>query len=168
MQVTPVARGAAARVGCGQGADDTVGDARSVQPGPPPVRLSMAALHATGGVPVDWKLLPPPGDVARGRRLFAQYGCPSCHVVQGETFAEQRRSPGPELTGMGAHHPPGYFVEAILNPDAIVVDGDGYTGERTSTMPTYPDMPPRSHRPRGVPGCSSPARSRGVMARRPA
>jgi len=43
---------------------------------------------------------------------------------------------------MGAHHPPGYFVEAILNPNAIVVDGAGYTGTNgLSTMPAYPDMP---------------------------
>jgi hypothetical protein len=43
---------------------------------------------------------------------------------------------------MGAHHPPGYFVEAILNPNAIVVDGAGYTGSNgLSVMPAYPDMP---------------------------
>ena len=43
---------------------------------------------------------------------------------------------------MGAHHPPGYFVEAILNPNAIVVDGAGYTSANgLSTMPAYPEMP---------------------------
>lgn len=102
----------------------------------------MAALHAAGGVPLDWKLTPAPGDAARGRRVFTQYGCPSCHVVQGESFDQQGTSPGPDLTGMGAHHPPGYFVETILNPNAIVVEGDGYaSADGLSTMPAYPDMP---------------------------
>lgn len=101
----------------------------------------MDALHAAGGVPFDWKLTPAPGDPARGRTVFAAYGCPSCHLVRGETFAQQGTSPGPDLTGMGAHHPPGYFVEAILNPDAIVIEGAGYAGPGgRSTMPAYPDM----------------------------
>lgn len=102
----------------------------------------MEALHAAGGVPFDWKLTPPPGDAARGRAVFAAYGCAACHVVQGETFANQGSDAGPDLTGMGAHHPPGYFVEAILNPNAIVVEGAGYAGPSgLSTMPAYPDMP---------------------------
>jgi hypothetical protein len=104
--------------------------------------MSMEALHAAGGVPFDWKLTPPPGDAQRGRAVYAAYGCPSCHVVQGEAFPEQGTSAGPELTGMGAHHPPGYFVEAILNPNAILVEGAGYASPSgLSTMPEYPDMP---------------------------
>jgi mono/diheme cytochrome c family protein len=101
----------------------------------------MEALHATGGVPYDWKLTPAPGDAARGRAVFEAYGCASCHLVQGETFAGQGARPGPELTGMGAHHPPAYFVESILNPNAIVIEGEGYAGPSgLSTMPAYPDM----------------------------
>jgi len=146
---TPTALKRAAAVGlvllaCACGKDDTrpVASARSVGPTPPPVRLSMEALHAAGGVPFDWKLTPPPGDATRGRAVFAAYGCPSCHVVQGEAFPEQGKTAGPELTGMGAHHPPGYFVEAILNPNAIVIEGQGYAGANgLSTMPAYPDMP---------------------------
>jgi hypothetical protein len=79
---------------------------------------------------------------ARGRQVFAAYGCPSCHVVAGETFPGQGTGVGPELTGMGAHHPPGYFVEAILNPSAIIVEGEGYAAPGgLSIMPAYPDMP---------------------------
>jgi hypothetical protein len=125
------------------GTDDTrvAEGARSTPPPPPPLRVSMEALHAAGGVPFDWKLTPAPGDVARGRTVFAAYGCPSCHAVQGESFPDQGTSAGPELTGMGAHHPPGYFVETIVNPNAIVVDGDGYAGANgLSTMPAYPEM----------------------------
>jgi len=119
----------------------TVPTARSVGPPPPPVRMSMEALHAAGGVPFDWKLTPAPGDAVRGRAVYEEYGCASCHVVQGETFAQQGSNPGPELTGMGAHHPPGYFVESIVNPNAIVVEGAGYAGPTgLSTMPSYPDM----------------------------
>lgn len=103
----------------------------------------MEALHKLGGVPAGWQLTPPPGDPARGRTLFVDYGCNSCHRVEGEAFSEEAGSGGvgPDLTGMGAHHPPAYFAEAILNPDAILIEGDGYISEtNTSTMPVYPDM----------------------------
>jgi hypothetical protein len=128
-------------LGCARDERPAVPTARSTLPPPPPVRMSMEALHAAGGVPYDWKLAPAPGDPARGRAVFAAYGCPSCHVVQGEAFPDQGTSPGPDLTGMGAHHPAAYFVEAILNPSAIVVDGEGSaTPGGLSTMPAYPDM----------------------------
>jgi mono/diheme cytochrome c family protein len=103
-------------------------------------RLSMAALHASGGVPPGWRFTPPPGDPAAGRRLFADLGCPACHAVRGERFAAPT-GPGPELTGMGSHHPPGYFAESIVNPDAVLVDGPGYIGpDGHSIMPMYPDL----------------------------
>lgn len=133
---------ALASAACAPGDRPAVDPERTVGPVPPPVRMTMDALHASGGVPYDWKLSPPPGDAKRGRAVFAAYGCASCHVVQGEAFPEQGKSPGPELTGMGAHHPPGYFVEAVLNPNAIVVEGEGWASENgLSTMPAYPDMP---------------------------
>lgn len=104
----------------------------------------MEALHQAGGVPLGWRFLPPPGDVEAGRRAFAEYGCHSCHTVQGESFPPSRGEPGsigPELTGMGGHHPPEYFAEAILNPDAVLIEGPGYiSAAGRSTMPAYPDM----------------------------
>jgi hypothetical protein len=30
---------------------------------------------------------------------------------------------------MGDHHPPAYVAEAILDPNAVLVDGPGYVGE---------------------------------------
>jgi len=100
----------------------------------------MAALHASGGVPPGWRFTPPPGDPAAGRTLFAALGCPACHAVRGESFAAPT-GPGPELTGMGSHHPAGYFAESIVNPDAVLVDGPGYVGpDGHSIMPMYPDM----------------------------
>src|SRR5207237_4088291 len=35
------------------------------------VRITMDALHRAGGVPPGWRLTPPAGDVASGRRLVA-------------------------------------------------------------------------------------------------
>jgi hypothetical protein len=47
------------------------------------------------------------------------------------------RSPGPDLAGMGAQHPAAYFAESILNPNAVVVLGPGYTtADGLSIMPT--------------------------------
>jgi hypothetical protein len=113
------------------------------RPAPRPgVRLTMEALHQQGGLPLGWQLTPPPGDVDTGRRTFGELGCPSCHRVAGESFPEATGTRvGPDLSGMGSHHPPAYFVEAILNPDAVLIDAPGAVGEDGhSTMPAYPDL----------------------------
>jgi hypothetical protein len=109
-----------------------------------PVRISMDALHQAGGVPPGWVFSLPRGDPQAGREVFVDYGCPSCHVVEGEPFSLASLPPGnagPELTGMGSHHPVVYFVESLLNPDAILVEGPGFIGaDGRSTMPAYPDL----------------------------
>src|SRR5205823_1003007 len=88
------------------------------------VRISMDALHQQGGVPLGWQMMPAPGDPGAGRQTFVDFGCHSCHRVAGESFSavDTGGQLGPELTGMGSHHPPAYFAEAILNPDAVVID----------------------------------------------
>ncbi|MEO8601491.1 MAG: c-type cytochrome [bacterium] len=118
--------------------------AQPPQPTPKSVRITMEALHAAGGTPPGWELTLLPGDAQSGRQVFRQQGCTSCHVVQGADFAavpDGERGIGPELTGMGAHHPPIYFVESIVNPNAVLIEGPGYidAGGR-STMPSYPDI----------------------------
>jgi mono/diheme cytochrome c family protein len=114
----------------------------AARPETPSVRVTMLALHQMGGVPPGWKLGLPPGDPEAGRQVFADYGCPSCHRVAGEPFEnEADGGVGPALTGMGSHHPPEYFAESILNPDAVLVEGEGFISEGgRSTMPSYPDM----------------------------
>jgi hypothetical protein len=111
-------------------------------PAPLGVRLSMAGLHAQGGVPLGWQPTLPPGDPGAGRRTFEALGCPACHHGAGETFANDVPEPrGPELTGMGSHHPSAYFAEAILNPDAVRIEGPGYLDDAgRSTMPAYDTM----------------------------
>src|SRR4029079_5515129 len=42
---------------------------------PAPIRTTMQALHAAGGVPKGWKFLMPPGDPARGRDAFVALAC---------------------------------------------------------------------------------------------
>ena len=42
---------------------------------------------------------------------------------------------------MGKHHPPLYFLESIVNPSAVVVEGPGFADAAgRSTMPAYPDL----------------------------
>jgi mono/diheme cytochrome c family protein len=128
-------------VACGKERADEY--ANVPRPRTPGVRMSMHELHMQGGVPRSWRLTPPPGDVAAGRAAFVEFGCHSCHRVDGESFSVKPGSGevGPDLTGMGAHHPPAYFVEAIVAPDAILIEGPGYIGpDGHSTMPDYPDM----------------------------
>ena len=108
-----------------------------------PVRITMDMLHQAGGVPPGWRLTLPAGDVPEGRRTFVQLGCHSCHAVKGETFspAGDASHVGPDLTGMGSHHPAAYFAESILSPDAVLIDAPGYvTADGHSRMPTYPDL----------------------------
>ena len=68
--------------------------------------------------------------------MFVRLRCFTCHAVpDGRDPAPSR--PGPDLTGVGRNHP-GYLVESILNPNARIVDGPGYTDDRgLSTMPDY-------------------------------
>ncbi|HEX6081331.1 MAG TPA: CopD family protein [Methylomirabilota bacterium] len=103
-----------------------------------PQRLTMAELHAAGGVPPGWRFSPPPGDAERGRALFARLGCPACHRVDGPGGPDAR--PGPDLTEEGEHHPASYLLESVINPDAVIVEGPGYTGaDGRSIMPSYAD-----------------------------
>jgi mono/diheme cytochrome c family protein len=107
-------------------------DADPDTPGRP---IAMEALHATGGIPPGWRFTPPAGDAARGREVFVRLGCFACHRVAGERFPAPSGA-GPELTGMGHHHPPGYLLESVLNPNAVIVEGRGYTDARgRSIMP---------------------------------
>jgi mono/diheme cytochrome c family protein len=107
------------------------------------IRLTMEQLHAQGGVPRGWKFLMPPGDVTEGRKVFRAMECFACHDVKGEHFPTDTKTPraaGPDLTGMGSHHPAEYFAESIVNPNRVVVLGPGYTGaDGLSKMPSYSD-----------------------------
>jgi len=110
----------------------------------PPPRISMAQLHANGGVPPDWHFTPPAGDAAAGRQAFIDLGCSSCHAVQEDVLPKKAGATppsGPDLSGMGSHHPAEYFAESILNPNAVIVDGPGYVGpDGRSIMPEFPEM----------------------------
>ena len=118
--------------------------APSVTAVPAAVRITMAELHAAGGVPPGWRFTPPPGDPHAGRQAFIDFGCSNCHAVQGESFsaaADGADSSGPDLSGMGSQHPAEYFAESILNPNAVIVDAPGYVGpDGRSIMPAYPEM----------------------------
>ena len=108
------------------------------------MRITMEDLHRGGGVPPGWRLTLPPGDIRAGHQAFVDFGCYTCHAVQGGEFPDVpagQGGVGPDLTGMGSHHPAAYFAESILNPNAVLVDGPGYLGrDGRSIMPAYPDM----------------------------
>ncbi len=79
---------------------------------------------------------PPPGDAARGRALFVKLQCFTCHAVAAKDTPAPSH-PGPDLTSIGRRHP-GYLIESIMNPNAMIVDGPGFTDDRgLSTMPDY-------------------------------
>lgn len=104
----------------------------------------MDELHRSGGVPRGWRMSIPSGDVGAGRKAFVDFGCPSCHAVQGDNVpaaGAESKGAGPDLTGMGNHHPAEYFAESILDPNAVLVEGPGFIGpDGRSVMPSYGDM----------------------------
>ncbi len=106
-------------------------------------RFTMDELHASGGVPRGWKFtLPPGGDAARGKQLFADLECYKCHEIKDAGFPASGGDgkTGPDLTGMGAHHPAEYLAESIVAPNAVLLDGPGWIGpDGRSIMPSYAD-----------------------------
>jgi mono/diheme cytochrome c family protein len=108
---------------------------------PAPIRITPDALHGHGGVPMGWRFTFPTGDAKAGREVFAKLECYKCHRVEGAGFPEtpaRSDEVGPELTGMGDRHPAEYFAESILNPNAVILEGPGYTGpDGLSIMPDY-------------------------------
>jgi mono/diheme cytochrome c family protein len=111
---------------------------------PQSIRITMDALHAAGGVPPGWRFTLPTGDAAAGRQAFVDFKCYACHAIKGEQFPlkpGETATAGPELTGMGGHHPAEYLAESIVNPSAVLVEGPGYIGgDGRSIMPMYPEM----------------------------
>ncbi len=104
-----------------------------------PRRVTMAQLHAAGGIPSGWLFSPPPGDAARGREIFLRLACFACHRVGGESLPPSSGI-GPDLTDAGEHHPAGYLLESVINPNAVIIEGPGYTGpDGRSIMPSYAD-----------------------------
>lgn len=107
------------------------------------VRITMDELHRAGGVPPGWRFAWPAGDPKKGREAYVKLECYQCHEVKGESFPPVTKDPtrrGPDLTGMGRHHPAEYFAESLLNPNAVIVTGPGHTGDDgLSIMPDYRD-----------------------------
>lgn len=103
----------------------------------------MEELHQHGGVPPGWKFGMPVGDPKAGRQAFLALECYKCHHIATEKapeFQPQADHIGPDLTGMGMHHPAEYFAESILNPNAVIVIGEGFSGPNgLSRMPEYND-----------------------------
>jgi putative copper resistance protein D len=91
-----------------------------------------------GGGPRSGTVTPPRGDAAHGRAVFGRLECATCHAIPDAQFSAPIR-PGPDLAGIGGRHP-GEIVESIMNPNAQILDGPGYTSEQgLSTMPDYRD-----------------------------
>ena len=123
------------------GGHSTPAPSSAQAPGPKPIRITMEELHKAGGIPPGWKLSLPAGDAAKGRQVFVELECFSCHQVKGEAFPRGKPGDvGPDLTGMGGRHPTEYLFESIVNPNAVIVEGAGFTGhDGLSKMHDYRD-----------------------------
>ena len=111
-------------------------------PAKEPAPISMEELHRQGGVPRGWKFTLPAGDPKTGREIFAKLECNKCHEVKPDFPRGERAAGdvGPELTGMGDHHPAEYFAQSIVDPNAVILAGPGFVGaDGRSVMPDYRD-----------------------------
>ena len=108
-----------------------------------PGRVTPKPGPSVHGTPKGWTFTWPKGDPVKGRAVFQKLECYSCHEVRGERFpvpSDPGRA-GPELSGMGALHPPEFFAEAIINPGAVIERGRGYAAaDGSSKMPAYGDV----------------------------
>ena len=95
-------------------------------------------------MPKEWRFTLPQGNPQKGREVFITMECYTCHTVQGERFPGDPKEVGgvgPDLTDMGVLHPPEYFAESIINPNAVLTEGPGYVGEDgRSKMPSYNEI----------------------------
>jgi Cytochrome c len=116
--------------------------ATATTPAKAPAPVTMEELHRNGGVPRGWKFTLPAGDPKAGRDVFGRLECNKCHEVKPDFPRGQRGAAevGPELTGMGGHHPAEYFAQSIVDPNAVIVAGPGHVGpDGRSIMPDYRD-----------------------------
>lgn len=82
----------------------------------------------------------PPGNAKEGRETFLTMRCLECHTVEGESGVE-KADVGPDLTRIGAIQTREYLFESIMNPNAVIVKGEGYLGEDgKSKMPEFHDF----------------------------
>lgn len=85
----------------------------------------------------------PEGDPEEGRQAYIAMKCYTCHKIEGEKFPVVKADEGgvgPDLTGIGGVQTPLYLFESILNPNAVVVQGEGFTSEDgKSKMPEFHD-----------------------------
>lgn len=98
--------------------------------------------HHRPAPPEGWKFSWPAGDSMKGRDVFVKFECYKCHEVQGESFPGGRVADlvGPELSHMAGHHPPEFFAESIVNPNAVIDEGADFKGpDGSSKMPSFND-----------------------------
>ena len=84
----------------------------------------------------------PEGDPEDGRDTFEEMECFKCHKVVGVDFPvakdEEEGGVGPDLTGIGDIQTREYLIESIVNPNAVIVGGKGYTAkDGKSKMPEF-------------------------------
>ena len=77
-------------------------------------QLAAYVRNLTAGAPV----VVVAGDAGRGKTIYQERGCASCHVLDGAG-----RAYGPDLSGIGTQRGAAYIKEALLQPSARVPDG---------------------------------------------
>ena len=101
---------------------------------------ALAPVADEGGVP---GVPIPEGDAEEGYYVFEEMKCHSCHKIEGyefESAGDAEGGVGPDLTGIGDIQTREYLAESILDPNAVIVTGEGFEAEDgNSKMPEFHD-----------------------------
>ena len=78
------------------------------------------------------------GDPKRGKELYLNLGCGSCHTY---SAAGSKRNVGPNLDEVAKKYDAAFIRESIVNPDAFIEKGEagsiGGTRRYSARMPAY-------------------------------
>lgn len=98
---------------------------------------------ALASVEQEPELKLPEGDPGEGGSAFKDMKCYQCHKIEGEEFPVAEADVGgvgPDLSNIGGIQTSLYIAESILNPNAVIVAGEGYKDDGgLSKMPEYHD-----------------------------
>jgi putative heme-binding domain-containing protein len=90
---------------------------------PNEVQLLVAYVRSLGRIAPESV----PGDLSRGRDLYARHGCASCHIVAG-----QGSGYGPELSTIGLRRNAAHLRASLLQPAAALPDGYSFLTLQTA------------------------------------
>ncbi len=96
----------------------------------------ISAVFVDDSIPENFERNFLPDDINRGKRLFEEKGCISCHILgKGGGYV------GPQLNGVGSRLKPGWIFKWLLNPQMFIPDtiepNHGFSEDEARVLSAY-------------------------------